>query len=377
MSTGHAEQELSPRKRKVFKVLAVAMSLAACLLCLEIVLRIRGPEYQRFEKEDTVGVGTIDRDGKKLLCYKWTFLYYSNPRGYFETAQNEADQTIRYSIHLYSTESPYPCQRRTPENINLEEVLAFLARDDTILALGDSFTVGRGVRYEDIYVRRLEKLLAEAGKPVTINNAAWPGVDIEEICASYDFHSARRRYPLVIYGFVLNDFGMPGIEKIVGSDYIDLNNCEYNRWRAHCALVNFVCSRIETLRLNRVTKKSYFDAFEGNTADDKFRLLETMNGRIRENDGKLVIVLFPLLYEFNDYPFQSIHDKIHEFCRTNDILLLDLLPAFSEHTAESLWVHPTDHHPNEIAHRIAAEEIYAFLKRQGLLKHLAAQGAEF
>ena len=38
-----------------------------------------------------------------------------------------------------------------------------------------------------------------------------------------------------------------------------------------------------------------------------------------------------------------------------------------------LWVHPTDHHPNEVGHRIAAEEIYRFLKQEGLLDLLDAE----
>jgi len=37
-----------------------------------------------------------------------------------------------------------------------------------------------------------------------------------------------------------------------------------------------------------------------------------------------------------------------------------------------LWVHSTDYHPNEIAHRIAARELHAFLRRHGVLARLAA-----
>ena len=83
-----------------------------------------------------------------------------------------------------------------------------------------------------------------------------------------------------------------------------------------------------------------------------------------------MIVLFPLLYDLIDHPFREIHEKIADFCRVRSIPLLDLQPSFSKHKAEELWVHPTDHHPNEVAHEIAAIEIYAFLKRLGLLKEL-------
>jgi hypothetical protein len=40
------------------------------------------------------------------------------------------------------------------------------------------------------------------------------------------------------------------------------------------------------------------------------------------------------------------------------------LHAFSGHEAEDLWANPTDHHPNEIAHRIAADEIAAFIEQR-------------
>jgi hypothetical protein len=182
----------------------------------------------------------------------------------------------------------------------------------------------------------------------------------------------------VIYGFVLNDFGLPGRDYIVGLDYIDVNNggYKYNPWRTRSAVVNFVCHAIERIRLDRRTRKAYFEVFEGGTAEDGFRRLRNLNRRIQKKEGKLVIVLFPLLYDFQNYPFQEIQDKIADFCRREDVLLLDLLPAFSRYQAEDLWVHPIDHHPNETAHRIAAEEIYAFLKRHGLLELLPNEEPE-
>jgi hypothetical protein len=46
----------------------------------------------------------------------------------------------------------------------------------------------------------------------------------------------------------------------------------------------------------------------------------------------------------------------------------DLGPALLElRRPEELTVHPTDAHPNEIAHRLAAEEIERFLETERLL----------
>jgi len=311
--------------------------------------------------------------GDRVLM-KGAVEYFSNPRGYFDIRREEHGQTI-YGVELRGVGLPW---RRIPDSITRpEEAQAFLAREDEILALGDSFTMGQGVRYEDTYARKLEKLLAEEGSPVTVRNAGFAAFDLEEVCESYLDSSAERHYPLVTYGFVLNDFGLPGRERIIGSDYIDTDNGEIrdNPLRKHLASINFVLHCVDRIRLDRMTKNAYLQAFKGKKARDKFELLGMLDRKIQSEGGQLVIVLFPLLHEFHDYPLQEIHDKIHGFCQENDVLLLDLLPAFSRHTAESLWVHPTDYHPNEVAHQIAAEEIHSFLQKHGLLEALGAGDA--
>jgi len=340
-----------------------------CFLCLEIGLKIWGPEYHRVVMTRTFPNVVLDDDTE--LC-RHVDEYYSNPRGYFDITREEDKQTI-YGVEIFGAGPPV---RRIPERIDSpEDVLAFVAREDKILALGDSFTVGQGVRYEDTYVRKLEKLLAKEGAPITIRNAGVAGFDIEDVCESYHQNSANRYYSLVTYGFVLNDFGLPGMEEIIGSDYIDTRNdaYQYDPWRRRYASINFLCHCLDTIRLDRMTKKAYLDAFKGQNASDKFELLRRLDRNIQSQGGKFVIVLFPLLHDFHDYPFQEIHDKIQGFCQENDIPLLDLLPAFRQHTAESLWVHPADHHPNEIAHQIAAEDIHSFLKDHELLEALVAQ----
>jgi hypothetical protein len=43
--------------------------------------------------------------------------------------------------------------------------------------------------------------------------------------------------------------------------------------------------------------------------------------------------------------------------------VLDLAPHFAGRPTESLWVHTTDHHPNGIAHGMAARAIAHWLGR--------------
>ncbi len=122
--------------------------------------------------------------------------------------------------------------------------------------------------------------------------------------------------------------------------------------------------------MHNYTVQAYLDAFRGKKAKRNFETLRELNQRIELNGSKMVIVLFPLVYNFKKYPFKEIHDKLSMFCNNENIPLLDLLPAFSKYKAEELWVNPTDHHPNEIGHRVMADELYSFLNRNNLLDEL-------
>ncbi len=333
------------RRRWIFRVLAVSLSLTVCFLVLETILRIWGPEYHRFN--------TLP-------------IYDSNPRGYFDELSQEDGRQFYTVFDHYWIEGA----RRFPDDMRSEaQFEAFKARRFDVLALGDSFTYGRGVRYDDTYVRQLEQRLARDGRPLQIDNLGFAGYGIEDIRNAYRRARQPGRFPLVLYGFVLNDFGLPGADQIVGSDYIDLDNGgnQPSSWRERSALVNFICHHVDTIRTDRITKKAYLAAFEGENARTHFAELAELNRQVTADGGRLVILLFPLLHQFDRYPFQIIHEKLAAFCKEEGVPLVDLLPAYSRYDAESLWVHPTDHHPNEIAHRIAAQELHEFLKQQNLL----------
>ena len=72
----------------------------------------------------------------------------------------------------------------------------------------------------------------------------------------------------------------------------------------------------------------------------------------------LVVVVFPFFVELDGaYPFQSIHDHLRSFCDEAAIDCVDLRDHLHDYRGPELWVHPTDQHPNEIAHAIAARVI--------------------
>jgi hypothetical protein len=93
----------------------------------------------------------------------------------------------------------------------------------------------------------------------------------------------------------------------------------------------------------------------------------------KEKRFRLALVIFPELRQLDaGYPFAKIHALVRRTCDGLGIPVLDLLDTYRGHDAATLWVHPIDHHPNEIAHRMAAEAIEKFLIERGLFPRPAA-----
>ena len=329
------------KKNKHYSVLVIISLLATILVIglLEISLRKFGSQYLRFNN--------VSQE------------YYTNPRGYHDVIRKEGEHSI-YGLKYNEDSMGYRLPDRYDEGQIEKPQIHFVG-------LGDSFTYGRGVRYKDIYLTRLEKLLNQDAKKGEVKNYGIVGAGIQDIFNVYIREStALPQGSIVIYGFVLNDFGLKCANPIKGLDFIDINNGgnKFNIFRKRSALVNIFFHAIEKRRINTTTIKAYLESFEGDNAEKGFDVLRKFTQTVLDDNNIPLVVLFPLLYDFENYRFSPIHKKIELYCKNNQILLLDLLPAFSQYKAEQLWVNYSDHHPNEIAHKIAADEIYRFVKNE-------------
>jgi len=322
----------------VIKIVAVTLPFLLFICVMEILLRFLGPEYYKFNNRSSE--------------------YYSNPRGYHLPLRQEGSNII-YGLHYMESWEGFRLPDHESGPIDTQE-----PDMPGILVVGDSFTYGRGVKYEDIYTTRLAKMLKDSGYRAHVKNCGIVGADVENVTKVLSYEMSKKTYPLVVYGFVLNDFGLS--LSIKGSDFIDVNNGG-NHWSAlrdFSKIVNLVMFCIERYRLSQETTKAYLDAFNGENAERGFQSIADMNRNIKLNGGKLIIMLFPLLYKFDHYPFMEIHRKIAAQCAKENIPLIDLLPVYSSYKDKDLWANPTDQHPNEKAHKLAAESLYNVLVEQ-------------
>ncbi len=347
---------LSAQRKRLFRIVAVLGALSICWVLGEIVLLLTGinNDYRHPATSEL-----IPRSGgpyELAPCGHVPFAtirirYPTNPRGYFN-AKNAIDHEMN-SVGWRDDEH----RRARPEKAY------------RILGIGDSYLFGQGVKAKDRCLTRLGNQLQNdfPSQLIETINSGQPGYNtvmearVLKECG-LSFHPN-----LVILHFVPNDVE-PDIytrnakvefftEFITGSMSTDWMSQHSEIW----ALLNrTIGGRVRGQAYIRDSIGSFLSAPEKWSACENG--LDTIVQTCRDNKIPLLIVAFPFFYRLNaDYPFQPIHDRLREYCVNADVPFIDLRDHYRAFSGPELWVHPTDQHPNETAHRIAADVIAEFI----------------
>jgi len=246
---------------------------------------------------------------------------------------------------------------------DLERTLAKPPGARRVLSLGDSFAWGASVEFEDAYPQRLERGLRRRRREAwQVVNLALPGMNTVDEAAQLESEGMAYEPDVVLLGFVLND----------SEDATAAEARRAREWAEpkekprgpldHSALFRLVSARLWATAENRrrVTgyKSMYGDDAPGWIAARK--ALAGMGARCREKGVPFVVAIFPLFGNPLDarYPFPEIHAKVTQAAGEAGAKVIDLLPAYRGLRWELLVVNGVDdEHPNEIAHRIAANVI--------------------
>jgi lysophospholipase L1-like esterase len=361
------------------KLLAMAVSLGLSLIVAELALAALGLPGE--EELFRPGNETLAKDNS----IAWD-CYCSNPRGYFVERKTADGRTIYCVDH--ANEPPKDLDLRLPE----------FAQARKIVTVGDSFTWGLGVKTVDSWPYRLGPLLSEAGgRRTVVSNHAHVGRWIAEIYEEMRNALGRGQPDIVVYGYVLNDpFDLRAEAKPMVAptkkdaamdsghvyDGINVRTSNMKRLRLESPLgglrrysrvLEMIARRMEWSAIEGATRRYYLDlhdpARNGAGMTKTWDTIATMD-RLQKQQGKrFLVVIFPLFEKCDgDYPYRSCHERVREELSKRDIAVFDLLPTYSKTPTADLWVHELDRHPNEVAHRLAAEAIAAELKRLGWLE---------
>jgi GDSL-like lipase/acylhydrolase family protein len=365
---GHAGKvpPVGDRSRETLLRLAlVVASVAAVALAAEGALRLSGYAPAR-----SLAPGELYSPRERLFldCYP------SNPRGYFDIDLSRAEVRERYQaqgvkgVESVAARAPFAVEFRYNSLFFRERELGPKAAGVTrVVLLGDSFTEGQGVKEKDTTARRLEALLNSAGdRRWEVLNCARRGADFPSL---YKMFEKVLPYDpdVVVHAMVLNDAERPpefDARRGQLDDWIlDRRRLLAGEASVHPSLISsrlaeFVGDRVQTWRIGRETTRWYLDLYSAPNAQGWARTQEAMremDRRLRERGGRLVVASWPLLVDLDAYPFTAADETIARFCAAAGIPRVDLRAALGGRPTESLWVHPVDHHPNEIGHRLAAE----------------------
>jgi hypothetical protein len=151
--------------------------------------------------------------------------------------------------------------------------------------------------------------------------------------------------------------------------------------RVNWKTFGFVAARLHNTTTHREYIQYFTDLFENPRSWNPFtesmkRLVES----VRLAHKPIVAVVFPLfgLPMDESYPFHPIHEKVRNLMHELGVPVLDLSPMYEGIPLERLQVIPgVDRHPNEIAHRMAAEKIYLWMEEQKLLPEYALISEKF
>lgn len=345
-------------------------STVLCLVLIEIVLRFLGIVPPRWAHP-----WHLEREDKRVGLD----VYPDNPRGTFDVDLHNSAERQRWrakgvpDVDRAAQRTPFAVAFEYNEHLCRGGEVGPRDPDvQRIVMIGDSFTEGQGVRQQDTFSSILGH---ELEGPVEVINCGRRGHDFPEIHEFFDRQLALEP-DVVVYAMILND---PVQSDAFHARQAYLDDWIMDRRRLFTGehlrgpsfwdlrLYTLAHDAIEAIRVGQETMQWYRDMYDepnqegwDATQTHVLQMHEAMEAR----GGELLVALIPLLIGLDDeYPFADVSGTIAEAFEAREVSFHDTTPAFLGRSPSELWVHPADRHPNEMGHRIIADDLRPELQR--------------
>lgn len=323
------------------RALVILLSLLAGLVLAEGIVRVAGiaPEV------------SLIREGRFRLS--------PNPELGYEPVPHYEYRGPVTSFHDYSG---------TSNSLGFRDVEHAVERTPgtpRILILGDSIAAGQGVVHrEDIFSRRLEIYLREAGLPAEVLNFAVSGYNTGQEVAMLEDKGLRFEPDLVLLAYCLNDKrrsdgGILSTLRERERDSGGAVRARYNPWLVHSALYRALRHRLG----------GPMESDAPGPPDTREAALDRLASLSQRHGFDVALVLFPRFGNLDRYPEESAaeHSLVTGMAEEREFAALDLLPAFRacrRKIGEPLAL--DSYHPTAVGHDCAARAISSWLVRRGL-----------
>ena len=244
--------------------------------------------------------------------------------------------------------------------------------------VGDSFTFAPYMQYTDTFAFKLQELLnvSNSGAPAEVINYGVPAYSATHEVSVVE-KAINEGADLILLQITLNDPEIKahtptGILENIADKFAPLEPPDFVKsicrfWKTPC----WVYSRISNSQSHTKYRDYFLDLFENPRSWNPYAsATKNMIEKAKAKNIPIVAVVFPLFGLPLDpsYPFYPIHKKVADLLEESRARHIDLSLIYKNIPLERLQVLPgVDRHPNEIAHRMAAEWIYSYLEHENLI----------
>ena len=348
------------------RLLATAIGMIVAVLVAEATLWLtnqpRFPVPHTFPPQFML-VGEPDAQGWVRHVNKPSttirFRYESDPREYFGT-----DRTVGHTTNsLGFRGGEFPLVETRDGSIE-----AIGEKPDGVLRivfLGDSVTFGEGVHDSDTFVERVGRgLSTRLSRPIEVYNFGVGGHNTSDARWVWQRYARHLDPDLVVYTFVLNDAEprLFRLEQTSGQPTrfprsIEARWTEWTSqpegWWTGSRLARLAWKLQAGWKLDRKTL-GYYRELNASNSPHWHACREQLEA-LQQIEPTPLVVVFPMLFDLAAHPFRPVHLAITDACSQTEIIdLWETLAGRAGNNTPELWVHPTDTHPNEIAHKFAA-----------------------
>jgi hypothetical protein len=326
--------------------LAVASVLATAVVAAEAAIpRLLPPSVIGQVHVKWIGPWPSDRTAEPLYtpyAIQQT-VYPDNPRGYFAKTPPDESSIGPYSV-TYSLNA-LGCRGR-------DYSIPKPAGRYRILVLGNSSALGVGVHEQDTFSDRLEKSLNAATQASSedryeVINCGARGSSTREQRVFYEQIASRYEPDVVLVAMSERDNLSERDEQQGGFVH------EHSRYE----------DLLLTARLIQYARHQGQRPFEYSHVAEE---LAALNEACRVRRARLAVVLFRNVEAAPHW--RDLATAVSAKLQPLDVPVLDLgLALLKDHSASDVAVDALDQNPNEIAHRIAAEEIERMLRHHGMI----------
>lgn len=323
---------MSLTKFKVFlkDLILLFLSLAIAIIAAEGILRLKNSNMQNYDIE------------------MWR---YSN-----ELKELSDNQLIGH-VHKKSSSSILQSVEIKTNSLGIrgnEEILSCC--DKTVLFLGSSITLGWGVKEEFTLTELLNQ---KFGGEIAFLNGGIGNYNAVRYTNNFLTNLKSIKPDMIVIQYFINDAERLAVNQ--GNFFLKNSQLAVTLW----SVFQKTKSTLQEISLEEHYKKVYdtnaLGFIEMQDALDQIMHYAT------KNDVRIVLAMTPDIHSMNPYKYNYIHEIMKKESLKRGFAYVDLLQSFEEISdSKDIFAMPGDPHPNATGHKLMAEQIYEYLKKNAL-----------